>query len=343
MTKAPFCVYNAISPKGKFYVGYTSWTAEERFEAHVKNSRKKDRKCAAIEDAIKHYGAENMVVIEVRRCQTQQEACEWEEFYTKFFKTTDKKYGYNLKEGGKGGKLSEQGLANHREAMKHRVLPDTTGPRAATAEEREDAIERAKEELGPRASKRAISKFAADMLNVSDGVIKDHMKRIGQEYDDGRRISTDEQIVDELNWVMSMDFADMMRKTLIMDMVGNIFDSSRIIVRSFWRRYPELEIQTTSSGWTFEHTEEAKRAIGASKLGKKKDPEEIARRQTTKWENTVSKYALLDIDISKNTIYVVLKEYQTAYKAAKYITRNNPDYYQAIRSVIRTYVKQNNL
>jgi hypothetical protein len=245
MTKAPFCVYNAISPNRKFYVGYTSWTAEERFEAHVKNSRGEERRCPGIENAIRKYGAENMIVIEVRRCQTQQEACEWEEFYTNFFKTTDKKYGYNLKEGGFGGKLSEQGLANHREAMKNRIVPDTTGPRAATAEAIEDAIERAKEALGSRASKRAISNFAADFLGISDATIQDHMKRIGQEYEDARRITTDEQIANELHWVMSMDFADKMRKYLIMDLVGNIFGSSRIILRRYWERHPELEIQTT--------------------------------------------------------------------------------------------------
>ena len=75
-------------------------TAEERFECHVNNSRKTKSKCPAIENAIKYYGAENFEVITVRWCDTKEDACYWEEVYTKFFKTTNKKYGYNLKEGG---------------------------------------------------------------------------------------------------------------------------------------------------------------------------------------------------------------------------------------------------
>ncbi|AGE57995.1 GIY-YIG catalytic domain-containing endonuclease [Paramecium bursaria Chlorella virus NW665.2] len=237
-----FCVYNLISPSGKFYIGYSSLTAEERFECHVNNSRKTKSKCPAIEGAIRKHGAEKFKVITVRWCDTKEDACYWEEVYTKFFKTTKKKYGYNLKEGGLGGKLSEQGLANHREAMKNRIVPDMSGPRASTAEDIESAIQQAKDEYGPGATKRAIALFAADLLEVSSATVIDHMKRIGQEYTDGRRIATDDQIADELFWVMSMDFSHMMRKTLVMEMVGNIFGSSKIIMRRYWERHPNAKM-----------------------------------------------------------------------------------------------------
>ena len=240
--QSPFCVYNLISPKRKFYIGYSSLTAEERFECHVNNSRKKKSKCPAIEGAIRKHGAEEFEVITVRWCDTKEDACYWEEVYTKFFKTTNKKYGYNLKEGGLGGKLSEQGLANHREAMKNRIVPDMTGPRAASAEDIESAIQQAKDEYGPGATKRAIALFAADLLGVSSGVVIDHMKRIGQVYTDGRRIATDDQIADELFWVMSMDFSHMMRKTLVEYLVSNIFGSDRILLRRYWNRHPETKM-----------------------------------------------------------------------------------------------------
>jgi group I intron endonuclease len=243
--QSPFCVYNLISPKGKFYIGYSSFTAKKRFDEHVKNSRKKKRKCTAIENAIKYYGAGNFKVITVRWCDTKEDACYWEEVYTKFFKTTNKKYGYNLKEGGLGGKLSEQGLANHKEAMKNRIVPDMTGPRAATAEEMENAIQQAKDEYGPGATKRAIALFAADLLNIHQATIEDHMKRIGQEYTDGRRIANDDQIADELYWVMSMDFSYMMKKTLVMELVGNIFGSSKVLLRKYWNRHPEEKMNNS--------------------------------------------------------------------------------------------------
>jgi hypothetical protein len=51
----PFCVYFIISPIGKIYVGYTSWSAEERYEKHVANSKKLERCSAAVENAIIKY------------------------------------------------------------------------------------------------------------------------------------------------------------------------------------------------------------------------------------------------------------------------------------------------
>ena len=332
-----FCVYNAISPKGKFYIGYSSLTAEERFECHVNNSRKTTPHCPSIEGAIRRHGAEKFKVITVRWCDTKEDACYWEKLLIDFFKTTNKKYGYNLKEGGLGGKLSEQGLANHREAMKIRIYKPI-GPTAAAADNIESAIQQAKDEYGPGATKRAIALFAADLLGVSSTAVIDHMKRIGQVYTDGRRIATDDQIADELFWVMSMDFSHMMRKTLVMELVGNIFGSDRILLRRYWDRYPEVKMMTTNNGWSFQHTEEAKKAIGASKIGKKKDPEEVARREATKSWKLIEKYAKLGIDITKDNIETVLVSYPSAYKAAKYLTIGKECHFNGIRSFMRNYL-----
>jgi len=336
--QSPFCVYNLIGPKRKFYIGYSSLTAEERFECHVNNSRKTKSKCPAIEGAIRKHGAEEFKVVTVRWCDTKEDACYWEKLLIDFFKTTKKKYGYNLKEGGLGGKFSEQALANHREAMKNRVMPDMTGPRAASAEDIESAIQQAKDEYGPGATKRAIALFAADLLDVSSATVIDHMKRIGQVYTDGRRIATDDQISCELSWVMSMDFSHMMRKTLVMEMVGNIFGSSKVLLRRYWERHPDVKMTTTNNGWSFQHTEEAKKAIGASKIGKKKDPEELARREATKSLKLIEKYAKLEIDITRKNIEEVLVSYPSAYKAAKYLTIGKECHFNGIRSFMRNYL-----
>jgi hypothetical protein len=62
------------------------------------------------------------------------------------------------------------------------------------------------------------------------------MKRIGQQYPDGRSYCSDEQIENEFHWVMSMDFSDLMRKSLVAELVGNIFGSGRSLVQSYWKR-----------------------------------------------------------------------------------------------------------
>lgn len=194
-----YYVYNIISPKGKFYVGYTSLKPEKRFNKHISNSRNNQGKCPIIENAIRKYGPKKMKFIVVRICLTEQEALHYEGLYTKFFKTTDKEYGYNVREGGRGG----------------------------------------------------------------------------------------------------------------------------------------------GSGYTFEHTEEAKEAIRVSKIGTKKSEEELKRRQEKRWENTVIKYATIGIDISKDNLDKIITEYPTAYKAARYLTRQCPEHYDGMRAILRTYL--NNL
>jgi predicted GIY-YIG superfamily endonuclease len=101
--KKTYRVYFIISPKGKIYVGYTGKTVQERFAFHLKNSIKKKNHCPAIENAIRHYGEELMIFVEVRECYSRQEACFWERRYIKGMGTTIKKNGYNLTNGGDGG------------------------------------------------------------------------------------------------------------------------------------------------------------------------------------------------------------------------------------------------
>ena len=97
-----YYVYFIISPKGKIYVGYTSWNANKRFEKHVANSKKIKRCSPAIEYAILKYGADKMTVIEVRKCYSKQEAANWEIRYVAVLDSLSPK-GYNLTRGGDGG------------------------------------------------------------------------------------------------------------------------------------------------------------------------------------------------------------------------------------------------
>lgn len=333
-----YYVYFIKSPNGKMYVGYTGLpSVQKRFEAHVKNSRKTKRKCHGIENAIRHYGADKMVLTEARKCLTKQEACDWETLYIDFFGTINKKYGYNLKKGGEGGSPNEETRKKLSLALiGHTHTPK--GPRAATAEEIEDAIHWAKyHDLGM--AKHSISRIAADLLDISFRTVEDHMDRIDQVYDDARRICTDEQIANELHWVMSMDFYQEIRKTLVMELVGNIFGSDKVILRRYWERHPELKPEAIRSGWTFTHTEEAKKAISESKKGKKKDPEEIKRRSATKKKMLVEKYADFGINVSDGNIDKVLAQHPVVSHAVAEIISDNIEYKEAVRSIVRNHIK----
>jgi hypothetical protein len=320
------------------YVGYTGLeSVQARFEAHIKNSKKKTRHCPGIEDAIKHYGADKMVLTEARKCLTKQEACDWETLYIDFFETTNKKYGYNLKKGGEGGSPNEETRKKLSLAlMGHTHTPK--GPRAATAEEIEDAIHWVKyHEIG--IAKRSVATIAGNLLGISHTAVEDHMDRIEQVYDDARRICTDEQIADELHWVMSMDFSDTLRKTLVMELVGNVFGSSKVIVRHFWKRHPELEPKGLKNGWTFTQSEEAKKAISSANTGRRKDQEEIKRRSETRKKILVEKYAYLGINVSDENIDKMLAKYPVMAHAVAAIIGDNTEYKEAIRSIVRTYIK----
>lgn len=340
-----YYVYNIISPKGKFYVGYTSLKPEKRFKQHIKNSRKKQRKCAAIENAIRYHKPEKMKFIVVRSCLTEQEALHYEGLYTKFFKTTDKNYGYNLREGGIGGAPNEDTREKMRKSSAARLYRTPKGPRVATAEQIEDAIHWV-QYMNLGISQRALSMICGDLLGVSATTIYDHIKRISMSFDDARRVATDEQIRDALHWVMDQEFSSMMNKTLVGDLVGNIFGSSWVLLRRYIERHNitrDFPAGKRGPGPSFEHTEEAKEAIRVSKIGTKKSKEELKRRQEKRWENTVITYATIGVDISKDNLDRIITEYPTAYKAAKYLTRQCPEQFVAIRSILRSYLKNSSV
>ena len=85
---------------GKVYVGQTVRTLEARIDQHKRRTK------SAISQAIGKYGWENFKVEVLEECETQEELNEREKFWIKFFDCIAPK-GYNLNEGGRGGKVSE--------------------------------------------------------------------------------------------------------------------------------------------------------------------------------------------------------------------------------------------
>jgi hypothetical protein len=230
-----FIVYELRTPIDKVYIGYTHHTAYKRFQQHIKNSRKTKGKCLAIEAAIRKYGFENITVKTLMKCWSQYDAGKWETSIIAEMKSAEEDFGYNLTIGGDGGPPNAETLEKIRQTQLSRTY-FPIGPTVASAEEIETAIEEVKKEFGIHQTKRFISIKVGEKMNISYKTIQDHMKRIGQQHRDGRSYCCDEQIADEFHWVMSLDFSGLMRKSLVAELVGNIFGSGRSLVQSYWKR-----------------------------------------------------------------------------------------------------------
>lgn len=87
---------------GKVYIGQVyNKSIEKRFIRHIK--------CACpnnpmlIDRAIYKYGKENFIVEQIDEANSISELNEKEQYWIKFYNSTDKMFGYNLTPGGEGG------------------------------------------------------------------------------------------------------------------------------------------------------------------------------------------------------------------------------------------------
>lgn len=104
-----YCLVCRIN--GKKYIGQTV-NFKKRLKDHLSN---KNTNCKKISRAINKYGKENFLFAPLIFCYSQEELNFFEIHYTKKFNTI--KNGYNIRLGGKGGRLNEDtkrkiGLAN---------------------------------------------------------------------------------------------------------------------------------------------------------------------------------------------------------------------------------------
>lgn len=87
---------------GMGYVGKTTQKQSDRARQH-----KSKNGCVYFHRAIKNYGWDNFLEIELEDCFTEKQLNERERFYILFLNTLAPN-GYNLTEGGEGGKYSEE-------------------------------------------------------------------------------------------------------------------------------------------------------------------------------------------------------------------------------------------
>lgn len=101
-----YTVYQiACKANGKLYVGYTSKTAEVRFQQHILNAKWKRK--TALYDAIRRYGPEAFEVSVLAECESHAQACEQERDFINCLGCL-LPAGYNMTTGGDGVPLTTE-------------------------------------------------------------------------------------------------------------------------------------------------------------------------------------------------------------------------------------------
>jgi group I intron endonuclease len=84
----------------KVYIGKTVRKLEVRFKGHLKAAESKINRYLC--DAVNHYGKENFKIELIEQCERENEN-EREKYWIKTLNSNNKKFGYNMTEGGDGG------------------------------------------------------------------------------------------------------------------------------------------------------------------------------------------------------------------------------------------------
>lgn len=90
-----YCVYKHTSPSGKVYIGMTKQSPEARWKNGFGYASSKH-----FYNAITKYGWDNFSHEIIIDNLSVEEACHYEKLFIKFYHSTDRRYGYNCKDGG---------------------------------------------------------------------------------------------------------------------------------------------------------------------------------------------------------------------------------------------------
>lgn len=99
-------VYKYTSPSGKFYIGQT--IIERKRRRMFLAADKEYSKGCLINNARKKYGPENFLyevifeIVDEDRVFVKKTLDHWEKYYIAAYKSNDRRYGYNMNEGGAG-------------------------------------------------------------------------------------------------------------------------------------------------------------------------------------------------------------------------------------------------
>lgn len=109
MSNIIYSIYKITNKiNNKIYIGFTSKTIEERFQEHV-NSAIYHKDKIYFHNAIRKYGKESFLLEKIDESLDRNYALNvLEPKYIKEYKSNNKKYGYNLTNGGEGASFTEE-------------------------------------------------------------------------------------------------------------------------------------------------------------------------------------------------------------------------------------------
>lgn len=104
---------------GKIYIGQTSLSVEDRFNAHVYNA---ETNCQFhLSKAIRKYGKENFIFESIDYALTKKEINEKEIYWIKELKSNNRLYGYNMTYGGEGGNTYMCKTEEEMKEIRHKI------------------------------------------------------------------------------------------------------------------------------------------------------------------------------------------------------------------------------
>ena len=102
-----YCISNTVN--SKLYVGQTTRSIKARLQGHFCSTGK--NACPMLHEAIKKYGREVFSIRQLGFAESQSELDALERFEIERLQTRDRRFGYNLAEGGGYGKQSPETIA----------------------------------------------------------------------------------------------------------------------------------------------------------------------------------------------------------------------------------------
>jgi len=115
-----YMIINKIN--GKYYIGKTTKTIEERWNRHIKGARYSRE--TPLYRAIRKYGKHNFETRSVLSLVNNLDDAE--KYFIRFFKSFDPKYGYNCTLGGEGGTPTEETRIKLSNNRKGKIPPPFT-------------------------------------------------------------------------------------------------------------------------------------------------------------------------------------------------------------------------
>ena len=107
----------------KVYLGFTSLSLEKRKQSHFNSAKYGKNDCRYFWNAIRKYGASAFKFESIYESLDRKDALDKEAHFIKEYRSQDKSVGYNIRDGGSCGNLSEETKIKISNSMKGRIIP----------------------------------------------------------------------------------------------------------------------------------------------------------------------------------------------------------------------------